>query len=129
MKIPCEIVVWHILPLVRREIAKELVNEHGLSQAQVARMFGVTDAAISQYLKKKRGDNLMIENSANYDKLLVEVKESARLMMDGKSDFTNEMCRICRCVKDLGILKEIYKNLGSDLPPEICPDQMSMNIA
>jgi len=120
MKIPCEIVVWYILPLVRREIAKELVNEHGLSQANVARMFGVTDAAISQYLKKKRGDNLMIENSEHYDELLAEIKVSAKNMVDGEGDFASEMCRICRCVKDLGILDEIYKKMEPDSPPVSC---------
>ena len=56
MKIPCELVVWYVLPTIRREVARELVNSHGMSQAEVARKFGVTDAAISQYLKKKRGE-------------------------------------------------------------------------
>ena len=120
MKIPCEIVVWHILPLVRREIAKELVKEHKLSQAQVARRFGVTDAAISQYLKKKRGDNLLIEQSEHYEDLLNEIKKSAALIMTEESDFSGEMCRICRCVKDLGILDEIYSKLEEDRPVTAC---------
>ena len=40
MKIPCELVVWYVLPTIRREVAKELVKTHGMSQAQVAKKFG-----------------------------------------------------------------------------------------
>jgi predicted transcriptional regulator len=57
MKIPCELIVWYVLPSIRRELARELVEKHKLTQAEVARRFGVTDAAISQYLKSKRGTN------------------------------------------------------------------------
>ena len=63
MKIPCEIVVWYVLPMIRRELSKELVYTHGMTQAEVARRFGVTDAAISQYLKKKRGGNSLIDDN------------------------------------------------------------------
>jgi hypothetical protein len=108
MKIPCEIVVWHVLPMIRREIAKELVNTHSMSQAEVARKFGVTDAAISQYLKKKRGDNTMIEQSSRYPQFLDEIKVSASHISEGKSRFENEMCRLCGVVKRIGLLDEIY---------------------
>ena len=42
-----------------------------MTQAEVARKFGVTDAAISQYLKKKRGDNSIIEESPMYPKFII----------------------------------------------------------
>ena len=42
MKIPCELIVWYVLPSIRRELARELVEKHHLSQAEVARRFGAT---------------------------------------------------------------------------------------
>ena len=77
MKIPCEIVVWYVLPMIRREVSKELVHTHGMTQAEVARRFGVTDAAISQYLKKKRGGNAIIDDNPLYPEFQEEVKVSA----------------------------------------------------
>jgi hypothetical protein len=108
MKIPCEVVVWYILPTIRREVAKELVSSHGMSQAEVARKFGVTDAAISQYLKKKRGDSSTIERSQKYPDFIQAVKETAKGLAEGTTDFEHEMCRLCCVVKKIGILDEVY---------------------
>ena len=33
MKTPCEIVVWYVLPTIRREIAKEMVDTYHMKQA------------------------------------------------------------------------------------------------
>lgn len=119
MKIPCEIVVWQVLPLIRRELATELVDAHGMSQAEVARRFGVTDAAISQYLTKKRGGEY--SSSQFYPAFHREVEESAARMSAGTSDFDSEMCRLCMVVKSSGFLAEIYKQQTGVYPPRCSP--------
>ncbi len=123
MKIPCEIVVWYVLPTIRREVARELVKTHGILQSEVAKKFGVTDAAISQYLKKKRGDSQIIEGSPHYDVLQQEFKVSAERIANNESDFAAEMCRICKVVKSLGILEKIYEAQTGKKPPAYSCDQ------
>ena len=118
MKIPCELVVWYVLPMIRREVSKELVYTHGMTQAEVARRFGVTDAAISQYLKKKRGDNSIIEESDLYPKFMEEIKVSAKLIAEDQSDFSVEMCRLCGVVKHIGLLAIIYEAQTGSAPPK-----------
>ena len=110
MKIPCEIVVWYVLPMIRRELANELVYGHNKSQAEVARRFGVTDAAISQYLKKKRGDNFTLEQSETFPVFMEAIKKSAEMIVEDKSTFENAMCRLCGVVKNSGLLAEIYEH-------------------
>ena len=110
MKIPCELVVWYVLPTIRREVARELVKTHGMTQAQVAKKFGVTDAAISQYLKKKRGENQLIEDSPQYEIFLDEIKAAADRIAENTSEFSTEMCRICTVVKSTGLLAKIYED-------------------
>lgn len=127
MKIPCELVVWYVLPTIRREVAKELVKTHGMSQAQVAKKFGVTDAAISQYLKKKRGENQLIEESSQYEMFLEEIKLAAERIADNSSEFVNEMCRICTVVKSTGLLAKIYEVQMGCKPP-ICACDKSITI-
>lgn len=116
MKIPCELIVWYVLPSIRRELARELVETHNLTQAEVARRFGVTDAAISQYLKSKRGANKEIENSGKYPEFRAEVEKAALRMLNG-SDIVTETCNICRMVKKSGMLNRIYEiHAGENAP-------------
>ncbi len=120
MKIPCEIVVWYVLPMIRRELSRELVQAHGMTQAEVARMFGVTDAAISQYLKKKRGSMPEVEEIPLYEDFLAEIRRSAESISSHRSDFYSEMCRLCCHVKASGLLAVIYKNQTGVYPTGGC---------
>lgn len=122
MKIPCELIVWYVLPNIRRELAKELVEGHGLTQAEVARRFGVTDAAISQYLKKKRGANQEMEESVGYEDFKLQIKVSAARIVNEKVDIVQETCRICGIVKQSGMLARIYEvQVGYTPPSCVCP--------
>ena len=89
-----------------------------MTQAEVARRFGVTDAAISQYLKKKRGDNSLIEDSPMYPAFEAEIKESARLIAEDQSEFSMEMCRLCGVVRKIGLLAMIYEAQTGSQPPQ-----------
>jgi hypothetical protein len=51
---PCEKAVWYHLPQIRADLAIELVKT-GMTQSQAAKKLGVTPAAVSQYIHKKRG--------------------------------------------------------------------------
>lgn len=118
MKIPCEIVVWQVLPLIRRELAKELVRSHNMSQAEVARKFGITDAAVSQYLTRKRGGEY--SELPCYSEFQSEIGDAAARIAHG-GDVGTEVCRLCLVVKRIGLLAEIYKEQTGVAPPN-CAD-------
>ena len=72
MKLPCETVVWYVLPKIRAELAKSLL-ELGISQKEISRKLGVTQAAISQYARGKRGRYMELgEDISNDIKELAE---------------------------------------------------------
>jgi len=121
MKIPCELIVWYVLPSIRRELARELVEHHDMTQAEVARRFGVTDAAISQYLKAKRGTSQEMESSGKYEEFRKEVERAATRITNG-SDIVTETCRICEMVKKSGMLVSVYDtHTGVKAPLCVCP--------
>jgi predicted transcriptional regulator len=104
MKTPCEIFVWYLLPGVRRELARHMIKDFKISQTKTAVKLGVTDAAISQYLSKKRG-----ALSFNED-LKKEIGISAERIVKGDDKTTvEELCRICNVVKNSGLMIELYK--------------------
>lgn len=70
---PQEIEVWYLIPALRKEIAKILINKKKMKQKDVALILGVTEAAISQYISSKRAneikfpkeDLVLIEETSN----------------------------------------------------------------
>jgi predicted transcriptional regulator len=120
MKIPCEIIVWHLLPSIRRVLIKELVEKHKLTQAQVARRFGVTDATISMYMKSKRGSYKEIEDGRFYEEFMVDVKQAAGRIVGG-SDVVVEVCRLCKTFRSSSTFIEIYElHIGKVVPTCFC---------
>ena len=56
--LPQEIEVWYIIPAIRRELTKILIKQYNLKQKKVAMLLGISEAAISQYLSNKRGQEI-----------------------------------------------------------------------
>ncbi len=54
---PQEVEVFYILPAIRRELTIAL-KELGKSQKDIAKLLGVTEAAISQYQSSKRASDV-----------------------------------------------------------------------
>lgn len=111
-KMPCELVVFELLPTARGAIAKELVETYGYTQSAVAKMFGITSAAISQYVKGLRGGNPYIDNSQYREDFYEKIRAIAENLTKG-SDLSNELCGLCSFFKRSGMIDEIYRNQGS----------------
>ncbi len=95
MKTPCEIIVWNIVPIIRKEFAKNLIENHGLNQRKVADKLGITESAVSRYLSGKRG---ILEITD--DGILEEIRKSAnRIAKENGPLVIEETCRICRLLK------------------------------
>jgi hypothetical protein len=105
MKIPCEIIVWYILPAIRKEFAKALIKNHDLTQKKVADKLGITEAAVSRYLSGKRGrGDLAILNK----EIIEEIRKSTDQIIKGNdTTVVAETCRICNLLKSSKIMEGI----------------------
>jgi uncharacterized protein len=54
---PQEVEVFYILPAIRKELSTSL-KALGKSQKEIAKLLGVTEAAVSQYISSKRGTDV-----------------------------------------------------------------------
>ncbi len=54
---PQELEVRYVRPTRRKELAKQL-KVNGKSQKEIAQLFGLTEAAVSQYINDKRGTDV-----------------------------------------------------------------------
>ena len=96
---PCEYLLWNLLPAVRNEIARSMVNDFGLNQKEVAAKLGITPAAVCMYLSEKRG-----KSNIKNEHILKEIKVSAEnIIKDENIDLIKETCRLCKIIKSKGL--------------------------
>lgn len=97
---PCEYMMWNGLPVIRKEIAESMINNHGLNQKETATKLGVTPAAICQYLSNKRGKIKIVDKF-----ILNEINKSAEKIIknEGTNVIVPETCRICKILIARGI--------------------------
>jgi len=62
LKLPCEVAVRSVIPAVKALIAKELMEEQGLKQEQVAEILGISQSAVSKYSRKVRGHAIKVDD-------------------------------------------------------------------
>lgn len=103
MKTFCEIVVSDFLPAMRALVTKELINNYHLTQTDVAKRMGMTQPAISYYLRELRGTKVkfLVKN----EKLMELVKKVAAEIAAGK-EHTIDMHEICKRLRDENILSD-----------------------
>ena len=97
---PCEIITWYMLPAIRRELAIRLIEHHGCTQKEAAGLLGLTSAAVSQYLARKRG-------TVNIDELRIEEVEKSVLLILKGAQPDKEICRLCNLLISSGALDRI----------------------
>lgn len=116
---PQEIEVWYILPAIRRELVKEMMVL-GLKQNQIASILGITEAAVSQYVKQKRAKEVEFTNET-----MEQIKASARAVMQDKERLIYEMQKILGMAKRSKTLCKVHYQHGN--MPQKCEACLGMN--
>ena len=101
--LPQEIQVRYVLPAIRGEMAKAMVDE-GMSQREAARMLGMTEGAISQYLSGKRANYVVLGAE-----LAAEVRKSAGSVRENRTVLMGELIRLSNHEKALELMCRMHK--------------------
>ena len=113
MRSPCEIIIWYVLPRIRSELSKELIAL-GLPQKEVAKRLGITQPAVSQYLREKRGRGIEFKEN-----VMLEIRKLAKdLANDVIDNLISGVCDICTRVREDKTLCRLHKE--QEAVPEDC---------
>lgn len=107
MKTPCEIISTHFLPNIRSRLTIELIENFNFSQKQVSKKLGLTEAAVSQYISKKRGKEIKLDQKTEK-----AIKILAEKIAKGKIDdmtIIPEICNICLIMRKSGTICMFHK--------------------
>ncbi len=94
MKAPCENVVWYVLPAIRSELAKELAKV--MSQKEISKILGITQAAVSQYVSNKRGSKIKLSDDARA--AIADLADDIASV--GTGDPTLKICEVCKKIRE-----------------------------
>ena len=120
MILPCEIAVKSVVPAIKAAIAKELVENHGLKQGQVAELLGISQSAVSKYTRKLRGHVIEIENVEEVQAL---INKMINLLVKGnqqRTTFLNLFCQTCVIIRKKGLMCEFCQKMDPKIKREEC---------
>lgn len=102
---PQEIEVWYLIPALRRELAKIFIRDYNLTQKESAKIIGITESAISQYLKAKRGNEIKFSK-----KEISEIRKSADRMIKDNDNIMKELYDLCVKFRESKVICNLHRS-------------------
>ena len=120
MILPEELASKSVIPAIRALIVKRLVEEHGMTQQQAAKLLGVTQPAVSKYLHQKRGAAIRLNGIMEIDRATNEI---ANMVSSKKVKPLDVMSRIeaaCEFVRKNRYMCDLHKRLEPGIDVNSC---------
>jgi hypothetical protein len=129
MLLPAEIESKTLIPALRAILAKTLSEKHSIREDQISKMLGVTQAAVSNYIRGTRGDPELIK------KLLAE-KQVSEMIYEISDDLSSDKAYspsslskfigLCNFIKSSLLICDIHHNLESNIDEAVCKECENM---
>ena len=123
MLLPSEIESKLLIPAVRAILSKELVVEKGLKEDEVARMLGITQAAVSNYLRGTRGDNEIISKLTSLSEIMSMIKEISADLSTNKAYTAKTLSKfiaLCNYMRYSLIICDAHHSLERNIDEKVC---------
>jgi len=120
MILPEELASKSVIPAIRALVVKRLVEDHGMTQQEAAKLLGVTQPAVSKYLHQKRGAAIKLGGIKEIDQAAGEIAE---LVSSRKAPRIEVMSRIeaaCEYVRRNRYMCDLHKKLEPGIDINSC---------
>ena len=129
MLLPAEIESKTLIPALRAILAKKLADDHNVREEEISKMLGVTQAAISNYIRGTRGDPALITkllSEPQVSNLINELTENLSSDMAYTPSSLSKFIGLCNYIKSSLFICEIHHNLESDIDEKVCKECENM---
>ncbi len=110
MLLPCEVGVKTILPAVKAIMARSIVEKHGLKEKETATLLGLSQSAVSRYMTRNRGNNLLeIEKAVEVQVLIDQMVTYLVKEPEKKHEIMLLFCRTCKTIREKGLMCALCK--------------------
>jgi hypothetical protein len=117
--LPAEIESKVTIPLVRALVAKKLVAERMYTQEQVAKVLGVTQAAVSNYLRGVRGLSVELKENQLINNWVNQIVETI-LANRPREEIAKKINEAIGDIRRQRMLCEIHKKLEPEIDVDSC---------
>ena len=129
MLLPAEIESKSLIPALRAILAKDLANKYHIREDEISKMLGVTQAAISNYIRGTRGDPKLIEKLLE-DKQVADMLDDISDSLSSDKAYTpsnlSKFIGLCNYIKSSLLICDIHHNLETNIDDEICKECENM---
>ena len=110
-------------------MAKKLAEDHKIREDEISKMLGVTQAAISNYIRGTRGDPKLIEklnSEEQVSKMITELSENLASDMAYTPSSLSKFIGLCNYIKSSLLICDIHHKLESNIDEKVCKECESM---
>ncbi|MFB5598366.1 MAG: transcriptional regulator, partial [Nitrosopumilaceae archaeon] len=122
MLLPAEIESKTLIPALRAILAKKLAEVHKIREDEISKMLGVTQAAVSNYIRGTRGDPNLIAKLLSEEqvaKLIDELSEHLASDMAYTPSSLSKFIGLCNYIKSSLLICDIHHNLESNIDEKV----------
>jgi uncharacterized protein len=123
MLLPSEIEAKSLIPAIRSILARKLTREYELKEELVAKVLGVTQAAVSNYIRGTRGDTKLMSRLSSTPQIMVMIEEIARDLATNKLYTPSTMAKfveLCNYMRYTFIICDVHHSIESQIDEQIC---------
>ena len=127
--LPADIESKSLIPALRAILAKDLANKHHIREDEISKMLGVTQAAISNYIRGTRGDPKLIEKLLEDKQVAIMLDDISDSLSSDKAYTPSSLSKfigLCNYIKSSLLICDIHHNLETNIDDEICKECENM---
>jgi uncharacterized protein len=120
MILPEELASKSVIPAIRALVVKRLVEEHGMTQQEAAKLLGVTQPAVSKYLHQKRGAAIRLTGIKEIDRATGDIADMVSSRKVKPIEVMSKIESACEYVRKNRYMCDLHKRLEPSMDTESC---------
>jgi len=123
MLLPSEIEAKSLIPAVRAMLAKKMIREYSLKEEDVAKVLGITQAAVSNYVRGTRGDIELISKLESVREVMRMIDDIAKDLSTNKAYTPSTLAKfvgLCNYMRYTLLICDVHHSIESNIDETIC---------
>ena len=123
MLLPSEIESKSLIPAIRAILSKKLIQDYSLKEETVAKLLGITQAAVSNYIRGTRGDLSLVtklENNFEVMKLIGDITKDLSVNKAYAPSTMTKFIQLCNYMRYTFIICDVHHSIESNIDKSIC---------